>query len=84
MKKFNPLPFEITVMLEDIGQGIAYTRKQRGLSQRVFADMLGIAPATLVSLEKGLPTVQIGYYAIACWMLQIPFVSGLTVQGIQL
>ena len=33
--------------------------------------MLGIAPATLVAIERGAPTVQIGHYARALWMLDV-------------
>ena len=40
-------------------------------SQRVFADILGVAPATLVAIERGAPNVQIGYYARALWLLEI-------------
>ncbi|MDP1527201.1 MAG: helix-turn-helix transcriptional regulator [Rhodocyclaceae bacterium] len=66
-----PLPFEVTASLQILGHRIAVGRKERGHSQREFADMLGIAPKTLVSLERGAPTVQIGHYARALWMLEI-------------
>ena len=71
-----PLPFEVTATLEDIGYKIALARKERRLSQREFSAMLGVATATLVSIEKGLPTVQIGHYARALWLLEIPEVIG--------
>ncbi len=66
-----PLPFEVGAALEILGHRIALTRKERKYTQRVFADMLGIAPATLVAMERGAPTVQIGHYARALWMLEI-------------
>jgi len=66
-----PLPFEVGAALETLGHRIALTRKERKYTQRVFADMLGIAPATLVAMERGAPTVQIGHYARALWMLEI-------------
>lgn len=66
-----PLPFEVSATLESLGHRIALARKERQYTQRVFADMLGIAPATLVTLERGAPTVQIGHYARALWMLDI-------------
>jgi DNA-binding XRE family transcriptional regulator len=66
-----PLPFEVMAALQALGHRIAIARKERGHSQRDFADMLGIAPKTLVSLERGAPTVQIGHYARALWMLEI-------------
>jgi DNA-binding XRE family transcriptional regulator len=66
-----PLPFEVMAALQALGHRIAIVRKVRGHSQRDFADMLGIAPKTLVSLERGAPTVQMGHYARALWMLEI-------------
>lgn len=66
-----PLSFEILVALEQLGGRIAAARKARRLSQRALADMLGIAPATLVALEHGQPTVQVGHYARAAWMLEL-------------
>lgn len=66
-----PLPFEVAASLEALGQRIAVARKERKQSQRVFADILGVAPATLVAIERGAPNVQIGYYARALWLLEI-------------
>lgn len=66
-----PLPFEVMAALQALGQRIAVARKARGHSQREFADMLGVAPQTLVFIERGAPTVQIGHYARALWMLEI-------------
>lgn len=66
-----PLPFEVSASLQALGHRIVVVRKIRRYSQRVFADMLGVAPATLVAIERGAPTVQIGHYARALWMLDI-------------
>lgn len=66
-----PLPFEVSASLQALGHRIVIARKNRRYSQRVFADMLGVAPATLVAIERGAPTVQIGHYARALWMLDI-------------
>lgn len=66
-----PLPFEVSASLEALGHRIAVSRKERRQSQRVFADILGVAPATLVAIERGAPNVQIGHYARALWLLEI-------------
>ena len=66
-----PLPFEVTASLRALGHRVALARKERGHPQREFADMLGVSPGTLVSLEQGKPTVQMGHYARAIWMLEI-------------
>ncbi|MEN9481700.1 MAG: hypothetical protein RLZZ298_3095 [Pseudomonadota bacterium] len=69
--EISPLPFEIAASLEALGQRIAFARKERKQSQRVFSDILGVAPATLVAIERGAPNVQIGHYARALWLLEI-------------
>jgi transcriptional regulator with XRE-family HTH domain len=66
-----PLPFEVSASLEALGRRIALTRKERKQSQRNFADVMGIAPATMVAIERGSPSVQIGHYARALWLLEI-------------
>lgn len=69
--ELSPLPFEVSASLEALGHRIALSRKERKQSQRVFADVLGVAPATLVAIERGAPSVQIGHYARALWLLEI-------------
>lgn len=69
--QITPLPFEVSASLEALGHRIASARKERKQSQRVFADILGVAPATLVAIERGAPNVQIGHYARALWLLEI-------------
>ena len=69
--QISPLPFEVGASLEALGLRLAAARKERRHTIREFADMLGISIQTLVSMEKGAPTVQIGHYARAIWMLEI-------------
>lgn len=65
-----PLPLPVTATLQALGQQIVAARKERDLTQRVFSDMMGIAKATLVRVERGDPTVQIGHYLRALWLLE--------------
>ncbi len=66
-----PLPFEVIASLQALGHRIAVARKERGHTQHEFSDMLGVGKQTLVFMEQGKPTVQIGHYARAVWMLEI-------------
>ena len=68
-----PLPLEVQVALQDFGARIVWARTERGYSQRALADMMGVSLTTLVSLERGAPSVQIGHYARAAWLLDIAF-----------
>ena len=69
--EISPLPLEVQASLEHLGQRIAKERKARGLSQRELADMAGISAQTMMFLEQGRPTVQIGHYARAAWLLEL-------------
>lgn len=66
-----PLPFEVQASLEALGLRIAQARKARRLSQRELADMMGVSPQTALFVEQGRPTVQIGHYARAAWLLEL-------------
>lgn len=50
-------------ILEQMGTQIKYARLRRKLSAELVAERAGISRATLVSIEKGLPSVAIGCYA---------------------
>ena len=69
--ELSPLPLEARLSLEEIGHRIASARKERGLSQRELADLVGVSPQTACFMEQGRPTVQIGHYARAAWLLEL-------------
>lgn len=71
----SPLPLEAQAALHMLGAQLARTRKERGYSQRVFSNISEMSLPTLVKMEQGAPTVQIGYYARAAWLLDIAFPS---------
>jgi transcriptional regulator with XRE-family HTH domain len=49
--------------LEQMGLQIKYARLRRNLSAELVAERAGISRATLCAIEKGAPSVAIGYYA---------------------
>ena len=49
--------------LEQMGMQIKYARLRRRLSAELVAERAGISRATLVSVEKGAPSVSMGIYA---------------------
>ena len=61
-KTVNLLP-ETEEILEQMGMQIKYARLRRKLSADLVAERAGISRATLVSIEKGSPSVSIGFYA---------------------
>lgn len=70
--KLSPMPLEAQFALEALGERITKARRERRLSQREVAEMLGISPTTYVSIEHGKDTAQIGHYARAVWLLDVP------------
>lgn len=50
-------------ILQQMGEQIRLARLRRKLSASLIAERAGISRATLVSIEKGSPTVAIGAYA---------------------
>jgi transcriptional regulator with XRE-family HTH domain len=69
----SPLPLEAQAGLQALGARLALVRKERGYSQRAFSDIAEMSMPTIVKMEQGAPTVQIGYYARAAWLLDVPF-----------
>lgn len=61
-KKIVLLP-ETEKILEQMGLQIKYARLRRKLTSELVAERAGISRATLVSIEKGSPSVAMGCYA---------------------
>ena len=62
-KKSIVLLPETLNILEQMGLQIKYARLRRKNSAELVAELAGISRATLVSIEKGAPSVAIGCYA---------------------
>lgn len=75
--EMSPLPLEAQAALQALGAQLAHARKERGYSQRIFSGISEMSLPTLVKMEQGAPTVQIGYYARAAWLLDVAFPGGI-------
>lgn len=62
-KKTIVLLPETEKILEQMGLQIKYARLHRKLTSELVAERAGISRATLVSIEKGSPSVAMGCYA---------------------
>ena len=62
-KKSIVLLPETEKILEQMGLQIKYARLRRKLTSELVAERAGISRATLVSIEKGSPSVAMGCYA---------------------
>ena len=55
--------------LRRLGENLAIARARRRESQRAWAERIGVSIPTLIRLEKGDPTVSMGAYAGALWLM---------------
>jgi DNA-binding XRE family transcriptional regulator len=55
--------------LRQLGENLAIARARRKESQRAWAARIGVSVPTLIRMEKGDPTVSMGVYASALWLM---------------
>jgi hypothetical protein len=73
MSKASPaqasLPPVAASALRALGEHLAIARVRRRESQRAWAKRLGVSIPTLIRMEHGEPSVGIGIYASALWLM---------------
>jgi DNA-binding XRE family transcriptional regulator len=67
----DTLPPKVRRSLMKFGADIALARKKRNLTSGMMAERLGVAKSTYLRIEKGDPTVSMGAYAMALFVLGI-------------
>jgi transcriptional regulator with XRE-family HTH domain len=55
--------------MRQLGENLAIARARRKQSQREWASRIGVSIPTLIRLEKGDPTVSMGAYVSALWLM---------------
>lgn len=65
----NSVPPQALSSLQTLGDHLSLARLRRRESQRHWAARLGVSVPTLIRMEKGDPSVSMGVYASALWML---------------
>jgi transcriptional regulator with XRE-family HTH domain len=68
-KSLTTLPPLATGALKKLGENLALARVRRKESQRVWARRMGVSIPTLIRMEQGEPSVAIGVYVTALWLL---------------
>ncbi len=56
-------------MLSELGRRLRAARIERNDTMEVFAQRLGVSVGTVRAMERGAPTVQIGAWLNALWIL---------------
>lgn len=70
------LPMRVRRSLAKLGTDIALARRKRSLTVQMMAERLGVAKSTYLKLEKGDPSVALGTYAMAFFVLGFNDVLG--------
>ncbi len=68
-KAIEILPAAVVRSLKDLGENLALARRRRQESQRTWASRLSVSVPTLIRMEKGDPSVGMGVYATALWLM---------------
>jgi DNA-binding XRE family transcriptional regulator len=63
------LPPKVRRSLTKFGSDLAMARRKRNLTVAMMAERLGVAKSTYLRVEKGDPTVSLGAYAMALFVL---------------
>jgi len=63
------LPPLVQTHLRQLGEDLTIARKRRGESRRLWAERIGVSEPTLMRMEKGDPSVAMGIYASALWLM---------------
>ncbi len=63
------LPAPAEAALRRLGDDLATARKRRGESLKAWSARLQVSIPTLMRMERGDPTVSMGVYATALWLV---------------
>ncbi|MBU6512480.1 MAG: helix-turn-helix transcriptional regulator [Betaproteobacteria bacterium] len=67
----HTLPFEAEDLLRELSGRIRVARRAQGLTQADLAARAGVGTQTMYAVEKGAPTVQMGYWLSVLWALGV-------------
>jgi transcriptional regulator with XRE-family HTH domain len=65
----DALPPSVLAHLRQLGADLAIARKRRRESLKDWAQRIGVSEPTLTRMEKGDPSVSMGVYATALWLI---------------
>ena len=65
----DAMPAAVLAQLRALGDGLAIARKRRREPLKSWAQRIGVSEPTLARMEKGDPSVSMGVYATALWLM---------------
>ena len=65
----DSMPSPVLAHLRALGENLAIARKRRREPLKAWAQRIGVSEPTLMRMEKGDPSVSMGVYATALWLM---------------
>lgn len=65
----DAMPSAVMAHLRLLGENLAIARKRRREPLKSWAERIGVSEPTLMRMEKGDPSVSMGVYATALWLM---------------
>lgn len=65
----DTMPSAVLAHLRRLGEDLSIARKRRREPLKAWAQRLGVSEPTLMRMEKGDPSVSMGVYATALWLM---------------
>lgn len=65
----DAMPAAVLAHLRQLGEHLAVARKRRREPLKSWALRIGVSEPTLMRMEKGDPSVSMGVYATALWLI---------------
>ena len=69
MRKKIHLPIPVQIALRSLGKNISNARRRRRIAMELMSERAGFSRITLYKIEKGDPSVSMGAYASALFVL---------------
>ena len=63
------MPSPVLMHLRELGENLSIARKRRREPLKAWAQRIGVSEPTLMRMEKGDPSVSMGVYATALWLI---------------
>ena len=65
----DSMPAAVLAKLRALGENLAIARKRRREPLKSWSQRIGVSEPTLMHMEKGDPSVSMGVYATALWLI---------------
>ena len=65
----DTMPASVLAQMRVLGENLAIARKRRLEPRKTWAQRIGVTEPTLARMERGDPSVALGTYATALWLM---------------